>query len=160
MWPQVTNGPALGTTEITSAQPTLKTLDFDTTTQEYAKFSNRMPKSWDEGTVIFNAVWSHAATVTNFGVAWQLDATAFSDDDTLATSFTTGVTVTDTGGTTDDNYMSADSSALTIAGTPVENDLVWWRLSRAVADAGDTMAIDAKLIGILIKYTTNASTDV
>lgn len=160
MWPQVTNGPALGTVEITSAQPTLKTLDFDTTTQEFAQFSIKMPKSWDEGTVTFAAVWSHAATTTNFGVAWQLDAQAFSDTEALGVSFTTGVTNTDTGGTTNSVYFTADSSALTISGTPSENDLVWWRISRAVANAGDTMAIDARLHGILIKYTTNASTDV
>ena len=160
MWPAVTNGPALGTVEITSAQPTLKTLDFDTTTQEYAQFAIKMPKSWDEGTVTFAAVWSHAATFTNFGVAWQLDAQAFSDTEALGVSFTTGVTVTDTGGVTNSVYFTADSSALTISGTPSENDLIWWRVGRQVANAGDTMGIDARLHGILVKYTTNASTDV
>ena len=53
-------------------QPDIVTLDFDTTTEEYAQFGVVMPKSWNEGTVTFKAHWSHASTTTNFGVAWKL----------------------------------------------------------------------------------------
>src|SRR4051812_8376771 len=73
MRPSVTGGCAT-LTGIASAsnQPDIVTLDFDATTEEYAQFSIPMPKSWDEGTVTFKAVWSHAATTTNFGVVWGL----------------------------------------------------------------------------------------
>lgn len=63
---------ALATIASAANQPDIQTLDFDATTQEYAQFSIRMPKSWNEGTVTFSPVWSHAATTTNFGVVWDL----------------------------------------------------------------------------------------
>ena len=66
---------------------------------------------------------------------------------------------TDTGGTTGDVYVSAESSAVTIAGTPAEGDLQFFRVRRKHDDAGDTMAIDAKLLGIVLIVTTNAGND-
>src|SRR6185369_14135587 len=78
---RTTNGAAAGTTEMATNKQMVKTLDFDTTTQEFAQFSIQMPKSWDESTVTAKFVWSHASTSTNFGVVWALEAYAFSDDD-------------------------------------------------------------------------------
>ena len=74
-----------------SGQPDILTLNFDPSLQEYAQFSIRMPKSWNEGTVTFVPVWSHAATTTNFGVVWTLHGT-LSDDDTILANFGTAQT--------------------------------------------------------------------
>lgn len=156
---RTTNGAAAGTVETTTNKVMAKTLDFDTTTAEYAQFQIQMPKSWDEGTVTFAAVWSHAATTTNFGVAWSLQAVALSNDDALDTAFGTKQTVTDTGGTTNDVYVTAESSAITIAGTPASQDYVIFQVERTVADAGDTMAIDARLHGLQVYFSTNAAND-
>ena len=49
--------------------------------------------------------------------------------------------------------------AITIAGTPTAGDTVQFQLNRTVADAGDTMAINARLHGIRLFFTTNAATD-
>ncbi len=63
--PSATGGcAALATIASAANQPDIQTLDFDATTQEYAQFSIRMPKSWNEGTVTFVPEWSHAATTT------------------------------------------------------------------------------------------------
>ena len=156
---RTTNGAAAGTAEMTTNKNMVKTLDFDTTTQEFAQFEIAMPKSWDEGTVTFQPVWSHAATTTNFGVVWGLAAVATSDDDTLDVAFGTAGTSTDTGGTTNDRYIGPESSAITIAGTPAEGDVVQFQLARNVSDGSDTMAIDARLHGVKVHYTTNAATD-
>jgi len=48
---------------------------------------------------------------------------------------------------------------ITIAGTPSEGDVVWFRVLRDVSDAGDTMAVVAKLIGVKLYITLNAGTD-
>lgn len=158
--PSATGGcAALATIASAANQPDIQTLDFDTTTQEYAQFSIRMPKSWNEGTVTFVPVWSHAATTTNFGVVWDLQGYAASDDDAIATAFGTAQTSTDTGGTTNDVYMGPESSAITIAGTPAAEDLVFFRLSRVTGNGSDTMAIDARLHGITLYMTTDAETD-
>lgn len=160
MRPSVTGGCAALTAIASAAnQPDIVTLDFDTTTQEYAQFSVVMPKKWNEGTVTFKAHWSHAATTTNFGVAFDLQAVAVSDDDAIAVAYGTAVVVTDTGGTTNDLYTTAESGAITVAGTPQAEDTVFFRLSRVVADAADTMAIDARLHGITLYVTTHAETD-
>ncbi|MBF0339391.1 MAG: hypothetical protein HQL95_00330 [Magnetococcales bacterium] len=111
---RATNGPSSGSVETSTNKVMLKTLDFDTATVEYAQFSVQMPKGWNAATVTFQAVWSHAATATNFGVTWGLQAVAMSDDDASDTAFGTGATVDDAGGTTDDHYHSPISSAITI----------------------------------------------
>jgi hypothetical protein len=158
MTPQFTNGPSVGITELTN-DVMLQTLDFDAVTEEFAQFEVRMPKSWDESTVTFMPVWSHAATTTNFGVVWALSGYAFTNDDALDVSFTGGITSADTGGTTNDLYHGPVSSAYTILGTPASEDTIKFRVSRVTANASDTMAIDARLHGIVLLYNVNNVTD-
>lgn len=139
---------ALATSAIGAGQPDIQTLDFDASAQEYAQFFLPMPKSWNGGTVTAQFLWSHGSTVTNFGVVWQLQGLACGDGDGIAASFGAGITVTDTGGATNTLYASPESSAITIGGSPVENDVVYFRLSRVSTDGADTLAVDAKLHGI------------
>ena len=159
MTSRTTNGAAAGTAEMTTNKNMFKTLDFDTTTQEFAQFEIHFPKSWNLSTVTFQPVWSHAATATNFGVVWGLAGVARSDDDAGDVAFGTAQTSTDTGGTTNDIYIGPECSAITIAGTPAAGDTVQFQINRTVSDASDTMAIDARLHGIRLFYTTNAATD-
>lgn len=156
---RTTNGAASGTAETSTNKVMLKTLDFDTTTQEFAQFTIHMPKGWNEGTVTFQPVWSHAATTTNFGVVWALEAVALSDDDGADAAFGTAQTSTDTGGTTNDIYIGPESAAITIGGSPAENDYVVFQIKRNVSDGSDTLAIDARLHGIKLFYTTNTGVD-
>lgn len=155
-----TNGAASGSVETTTNKVMLSSLDFDTTTQEFAQFAIRMPKGWNESTLTFQAVWSHASTTTNFGVAWALEAVALSDAEATDTAFGTAVQVTDTGGTTNMLYVTAESGALTVGNTPAAQDWVVFQVKRVPADAADTLAIDARLHGITLFYTTDAATDV
>ena len=160
MSPSVSGGCAsLATIASAAGKPDIQTLDFDATTQEYAQFALRMPKSWDEGTLTFVPVWSHAATATNYGVVFDLQAVAASNDDAIAAAFGTAQTSTDTGGTTNDIYIGPESAAITVGGSPAAEDMVFFRLSRVTGNASDTMAIDARLHGITVYMTTNADTD-
>lgn len=156
---RTTNGAAPGTVETATNKVILKSLDFDTAAVEYAQFQIQMPKSWNEGTVTAAFVWSHAATTTNFGVAFGLQGLALSNDDAADAAFGTGVLAVDTGGTTNDIYITPTTAAITIAGTPQANDYVVFQVYRAVSDGGDTMAIDARLHGVQLYYTTDAATD-
>jgi hypothetical protein len=159
MTARTTNGPAAGTLETTTNKVMIKTLDFDAAAAEHAQFSVQMPKGWNEGTVSALFVWSHAATTTNFGVVWGIQGVAVSDDDALDVAFGTAQTVADTGGTTNDLYRSSETSAVTIAGTPAENDVVIFQVYRDATNGSDTLAIDARLHGVALFYTTNANTD-
>lgn len=158
--PSVSGGCSVLTSIASAAnQPDIVTLDFDPTTQEYAQFSVPMPESWDEGTVTFAPVWSHASTTTNFGVVWSLQAVAVSNDDAIAVAFGTAQNSADTGGTTNDLYVGPESPAITVAGSPASGDTVFFRVSRVTGDASDTMAIDARLHGVRLYISTAASTD-
>lgn len=158
--PSVAGGSAALASVATAAnQPDVWSLDFDATTEEYAQFAKAMPKSWNEGSLSFKAVWSHAATAVNFGVVWSLQALAVSDLDPIPAAFGTQQNVTDTGGTTNTEYVSPESTAMTVAGTPAAEDIVYFRVFRKAADAADTMAIDARLHGLILYYTIDAATD-
>lgn len=160
MAPSVTGGCAsLAILASGANNPDIATLDFDPTTAEYAQFALTMPKSWNEGTVTFRPLWSHAATTTNFGVVWSLQGAAVSDDETIATAYGTVQTSTDTGGTTSDLYFGPESSAITIANSPASEDTVFFRVARVATDGSDTLAIDARLHGLVLYITTNADTD-
>lgn len=159
MVPRTTNPPASGTVETTTNRRMIVSLDFDPTTEEFAQFAVNMPKSWNEGTMTAVFWWSHAATATNFGVVWKLKAAASGDDDPLDSAWGTAVTVTDTGGTTNDIYRTAETGNMTAAGSPAENDVVYFEVSRDAANGSDNLAIDARLIGVMLFITTNAGTD-
>lgn len=159
MIPNSTNGPTANTWETGTNDVMVSTLDFDPSTQQSAQFSIQMPKSWDEGTIVTQYVWSHPSTTTNFGVVWDIASTAYADGDALDSAFPTAVSVVDTGGTTNDVYISPEAPAMTVGGTPGAEELVVFRVRRAPANGSDTMAVTAQLHGIKLHYTTNASND-
>lgn len=158
--PSATGGASAVSATATGANlPDRVGLSFSQATQQYAQFSLAMPKSWNEGTVTAVFLWSHPATTVNFGVVWGLQAVAVGDDDTIAATYGTAQEVTDTGGTTNDLYRSPETSAITIAGSPQAEDVVFFRAYRKPADAADTMAVGAVLLGIVVYITTDADTD-
>ena len=159
MIPRTTNGPSIGTVEMSTNKNMFKTLDYDTTTQEFAQFEISMPKSWNNSTITFQPVWSHASTTTNFGVVWALQAVFNADNSAGDVAFGTEQTSTDTGGTTNNIYVGPESSAITVSGSPAAGGLVQFQIKRNPSDGSDTMAIDARLHGIKVYYTTNLSTD-
>lgn len=158
--PSVAGGCAALSSIVSAAnQPDIVTLDFDPTTQEYAQFAIPMPKSWNEGTLTAEFRWSHAATTTNFGVVWNIQAVAVSNDDTIAANFGTAQQIADTGGTTNDLYVTSQTPAMTVGGSPAAGDTVFFRVSRVTGDGSDNMAVDARLHSVVLYMTTDAATD-
>ncbi len=159
MTPRTDNGPPAGSVQTTTNKVMIISLDYDTATEEFAQFAIQMPKSWDAGTLIWQYVWSHAPTTVNFGVVFSLHASAFANDDTLDLAFSGAVAIPDTGGTTSDAYISDESTALTVAGGAVAEEYVVFQIRRVVDAGADTMAIDARLHGVKIHWTSDAVTD-
>lgn len=151
---KVTNGAGFSDFDSGSNDLTLRTADFDTTTQEYVQFKLGMPAIWDEGTVTFKAYWTNTAGSSTQTVVWSLAGAAFSNDDALNATFGTAQTVTDTWIAQGDLHISDESSAITIGGTPAAGDLVVFELTRVTGS--DNMSGDANLIGIMLYITTNA----
>ena len=160
MSPTASNGcAALATAETTSGRPDMNVLDFDASSDEHAQFQIAFPKSWNEGTVTFQAFWTTAATDTD-GVAWGLQGVAVSDNDTIDVAYGTAVVVTDDAlGAAEDLCVTAESGAITVAGSPAAGDMCFFRIFRDVSDSNDDMAEDARLIGIKLFFTTDAAND-
>lgn len=160
--PSSANGAPASTLAMATSALTLRTLDFDTTTQEFGEFNILMPKSWNEGQLQAQFVWSHANTTTNFGVVWAIQATAWSDGDPLDASWGTETTVADTGGTANTVYITADTGAFTVSpasGSLTAQEWVTFRVKRNVSDPSDNLAVDARLHGVKLFYTVDASRD-
>ena len=153
MIPTTTSGAAPGQIETTAGRPDIYTLDFDASADEYAQFAIAMPAQWDEGTLTFRAFWSSSAADTD-GVSWALQAVAVSDNATINVVFGTAVVVDDANqGAANELLVTAESGAMTVAGTPAANDLVYFQIFRDVSDTNDTATEDARLRGIQIFWT-------
>jgi hypothetical protein len=139
--------------------PDISSLDFDQTTDEFAQFTIRFPKSWDEGTVTAVFHWTANSTSTN-SVVWTLQGVALSDNDTIGTAFGTAQSVTDANGASAyTERVSAATSAITIAGTPAAGDRCVFRVSRDADNGSDNLAADALLLGVTLFYTINTLDD-
>ena len=158
MYPNSTNGCAdVAQTELSNG-PEIKTLDFDKDSDEFAQFAVAFPKSWNEGTVTFQAFFT--ADSTNTGtVSWGLSGVAIADDDSCNTAFGTQVAPTAKAhsGTANDLDVTAESGAVTIAGSPSTDEQVFFQVSRDVSE--DSLTADAKLLGIKLFFTTDAAND-
>jgi hypothetical protein len=159
MFGTTTNGADAQAVETTATRPELKVLDFDPGTAEYAQFSVAMPKSWNLGTVTYQVFWSPSNTNTD-NCIFGLQGLACTEGDTADAVFGTAIEVTDAGiGTVEDVQMSAVSSAMTIAGSPADDDICFFQLYRDAADGSDTFSGDARVLGIKLFYTTDAAND-
>ena len=158
MYPNTTNGCAdLAQVELANG-PEIKTFDFDKDSDEFAQFAIAFPKSWNEGTITFQAFFT--ADSTNTGtVSWGLSGVAIADNDSINTAFGTQVAPTAKAhsGTANDLNVTAESGAVTIAGSPSTDEQVFFQISRDVSE--DTLTADAKLLGVKIFFTTDAAND-
>ena len=146
----------LTTVETTSGRPDLVVLDFDKDSDEFAQFSVAFPVSWNAGTVTFQVFWAGIAATSD--VDWMVDAVAVSNNTTLDIAYGTAVVVTDNAqGAVEELNVSAESGAVTIAGSPGDDELCFFRIGRDVS--GDDMAGDARLVGIKLFFTTDLAND-
>ena len=155
---QATNGCApIAITSMGTNKQDIRTLDFDKDAVEYAQsVLFAMPSDYNGGTFTYKLFWKHAATTTNFKVAWAVDAIAYADDLALDTAFGTAVQVNDTGGTTTDYYVTPESAAGTPGGSAAAGCGMIVRVRRVATDGtNDTLAIDAGLLGVQLTYTRN-----
>ena len=157
MYPTTTSGcERLSQVELSNG-PELKCLDFDASSEENAQFTVCFPKSWNEGTITFQAFWT--VTGTNTGtVAWGLSGVSIADDASVNTAFGTNVVATAKAfsGTSNDMTVSAASGAVTVASAAVDTQ-TYFQVMRDVS--ADDQSGDARLLGIKLFFTTDAKND-
>ncbi len=158
MYPETTNGCAsLAQVELSNG-PELKCLDFDKSSDEHAQFTIAFPKSWNEGTITFQAFFTATSTDTGTS-AYGLAGLSLSDSGDLNTAFGTTVVATAKAhsGTSNDLDISAESGNVTIAGSPAAGDLCIFQVLRDVS--ADDLDADSRLLGIKLFFTTDAAND-
>jgi len=158
MYPETTNGCAdLEQVELANG-PELKCLDFAADADDFAQFTVAFPKSWNEGSVTFQAFFT--VTGTNTGtVAWALNGRAWGDSDDLNGAFGGAATVATAkahSGTSNDMNVTTESGYVPITYGAVDK-LTILQLSRDVSADSQTGA--ARLLGIKLFFTTDAAND-
>lgn len=136
------------------------TIAFDTTTQEFADFEVMFPGTTDiTAQMSAHIVWSHPSTTTNFGVKWAISRGTFSNGEHFDVNLkgTGEGTVSDTGGNT--NYIYKTGAIPIVISGLAAGDVVHFRLYRQPADEDDTLAVDARVHGVYIYYTTDVGVD-
>ena len=159
MYGATTNPADAQQVETTATRPDMKVLDFDAGTDEFAQFSVAFPKSWNEGTVTYQVYWTPASTNTG-NCIFGLQGVSCGDSDTIDVTYGTAINVTDAGiGTVKDQQVTAESGAVTIAGSPAVDQLTYFQLFRDANAGGDTFSADARVLGIKLFFTTDAAND-
>jgi len=154
MTSRVTNGAASGLTEHATNDIMMRTFDFDPSTEEGVQFVWSMPKRYDAGTITFTPVWTSPASSGT--VKWDLHAGALADTVAIDQALGTAVGSTDSFFSTDYVHVGPTSAAITIANAAPNVPTVF-EITRDVAT--DTLTVDAKLIGITVHWTADATSD-
>jgi hypothetical protein len=159
MYGPTTNPADAAQVETTATRPDLKVFDFDAGTKQYTQFTVAMPKSWNEGTVTYQVYWSPSTTNTG-NCIFGLQGVACADGDTIDVAYGTAIEVTDAGiGTVEDQQITSESSAITVAGSPAAGEQTYFQLYRDAADGSDTFTGESRVLGVKIFYTTDAAND-
>ena len=155
-----TNPADAASVETTALRPELKVVDFDAGTAQYVQFAIAMPKSWNLGTVNLSSFFGVQVLRIRINCIFGVQGVSCSEGDTADVAFGTAVEVTDAGiGTVEDVQMTAESSAITIAGSPADGDQTFFQLYRDAADGSDTFTGEARVLGIKLFYTTDEAND-
>jgi uncharacterized cupin superfamily protein len=155
--PTITNGAGRSYTELATNDLMSETIDFDTTTQEFATFEWIPPQKWNAGTITFRVRWRAASGTPAQTVDMALSGVAISNDDAEDAAPGTPVVVSDALISTGDHHISPESTAVTIAGTPAKADKIFLRLQRNVST--DNLSADAMVEAVDIFWTSDAATD-
>lgn len=158
MFGATTTGAATGQGESSTNKVNYKVLDFDKDADEYACFSIPAPLYWDLGTVTMQFYWTAAAGTATETVKWYGQGLSLSNDDAIDAAYGTAVGVEDALIATGDVHVTAATGAITLAGTPAAGDNLFFRIYRDVSE--DTLAADARLIGVRIEFGVSKYNDV
>lgn len=149
--PRSNLGTGVDSRELSTNKQNFDELLFDAGTEEYAQALVMMPNNYDAGTFTARFYWTAASG--SGGVVWGIQARAFGDDDALDAASGTAQTVADTLLAADDMHVTDATSAVTAAGTPGANKPMQFQVYRKSVDLSDTLAVDARLLGVEIVYT-------
>jgi hypothetical protein len=124
---------------------------FSQSSKEYAQQNIALP-DWDGGVVRAKFYWSPAGGSAAQYVTWGIQGRAYASDDALDQALGTPQEVDSTYTADDDLIISDETPGVTLAGNPGDGR---WCMFQVYRDgANDDMAGAARLIAVLLSYTT------
>ena len=137
-------------------------IDFDGgSSDECAAFNVAMPKSWNAGTITATFYWTNSNTNAGNVVWGILGVTAINDSalNTAYGSLAKSAADPNITAATGELMVSAESADCTI-NNAADGGITFFKVSRDASDTtNDTYASDARLIGVMIHYTTDVAND-
>lgn len=150
---RTTNGPAEHKSETTTNKVMIVGHAYDKDTQQHAQFTVPTPKGWNGGT--FTVIYGWTATAGSGDAVFGCQARAYADDAALDQAFGAAVETTDTLLATGDQHISAESTAITPAGSPVGGQPLVVQVYRKTGGTLQT----AILLWVKVLFTINAKND-
>jgi hypothetical protein len=148
--PRTTTGAGVDSRETTTNDQNFDELLFDPGTDEFAQTLTILPNNYNNSTITARFYWTAASGSGD--VVWAVQGLAIANDDALDTAFGTAQTVTDTLLASNDMHITSATSAVTLGGTPAANTPIQFQIYRDADAGGDTLAVDARLLGVEIVF--------
>ena len=130
------------------------TYQFDAGTTGFAQFKVKLA-DYNLGTLRAKFDWTTSGA--SGGVVWGIQGLGVGNGESLASAWSTGVEVTDSF-ITGTGHHTSDAISFTPTGTLQSGDMLYLRVYRSVANASDTLAVNASLLGVSLQYTGNSIT--
>ncbi len=124
--------------------------NFDASTSGYAHFKLKLP-DYNLGNLKARFDWTTSGA--SGAVVWGIQGVAIGDGDSLSTAWGSPQEIADSFVTGTGVHVTSSTPEITLAGSPQANDLLFFRVYRDTFDAGDTLAVNASLLGLKLQYT-------
>jgi hypothetical protein len=148
--PRTTNGCGVDSRETSTNKQNFDELLFDPGANEYSQALHILPNIYNNSTITVRFYWT--ASSGSGDVVWGVQGRALANDDALDSAFGTAQTVTDTLLAANDMHITSATSAVTLGGTPAANTPIQFQIYRDAVAVGDTLAVDARLLGVEIVF--------
>lgn len=151
-----TGGAAPGTLESAVNGQLFQVFDFDQDTAEAVRIVTALPKAWDGGTLAAQLLWTAEAAGD---VVWTVAAVALDAGTSLDAAPGAAIPVTGTLASAGTLQVTTEAGPLAPSGTPSPDGLLALKIVRVAGDLADTLAADARLIGLRLFYAVDAASD-
>lgn len=128
-------------------------MDFASSSDSAVSIAFPLPSDYNGGTITAKFYWTANSTATD-SVVWWIAGACITENESLSIAYSGAQTVTDANKSAAYKLNISDSTGnITIAGTPTAGELVTFFIARAWSDAGDNLAVSARLIAVVLTYT-------